>query len=117
MFPIRAFRRGFYFFAQNALPSLAQQVGALRQAEHVQNQRHFAVSHDGGPGVDGDVFQVLAERLDDDLFGVVDFVHHQPELPAIGFEHHDVDRLALLDFPFHLRQQLDNFPRGRPHLE
>ncbi len=66
-------------------PSLAQQVSALRQADHVQNQRHFAVSHDGGPGVDGDVFQVLTERLDHDLFGVVDFVHHQPEVPAIGF--------------------------------
>jgi hypothetical protein len=62
----------------------------LRQPEHVQNQRHFAVSHDGRSGIDADAFQVLAERLDHNLFGVVDFVDHQPELPPIGFEHNDV---------------------------
>ena len=43
-------------------------------------------------------FELLAQRLDDDFFGVVDLVHHQPELAPVGLQHHDVDR-AIADPP------------------
>ena len=79
------------FVAERALAIFADDVGGLRQAEHVEDQRHAAVAHDRGAGEGFDAFELLAERLDDDLFGVVDFVDDQAELPLVGLQHDDVD--------------------------
>ena len=38
--------------------------------------------------------QLLGQRFDDDLFGVVDLIDHQPELPVAGLQHDNVDGLA-----------------------
>ena len=45
------------------------------------------------PAKDEIPFSCLLERLDYDLFSVVDFVHDQAKLAAIGLQHHDVDGL------------------------
>ena len=77
-------------------PHLGDHVGHLRDAEHVQDQRDLAVAHDRRAGKAGDALQLLAQRLDDDLLGVVDLVHHQAELPVVGLQHDDVDHLRRL---------------------
>src|ERR1700722_4559874 len=74
----------------HVLPALGQNARALRQAKHIENQCHPAVPHDRRPCKDGDTLQVFAERLHHNLFGVVDFVDHQPEMPPIRFQNHDV---------------------------
>ena len=63
----------------------------LGQAEHVEDQGDPAVAHDGGARERGDALQLLAERLDDDLLGVVDLVDHEPERMAVGLQDDDVD--------------------------
>ena len=73
------------------LMNLGDHARHLRDAEHVEDQRHLAVAHDGGAGKAGESLELLAQRLDDDLFGVVDLVHDQPELPVVGLQHDDVD--------------------------
>ena len=70
---------------------LGDDAGALREAEHVEDQRDPAVAHDGGAGEGRDALELLAERLDDDLLGVVDAVDDQAELPVVGLQHDDVD--------------------------
>ena len=79
-------------FRQRAVPHFGDDVGALGQAQHVQDQGHPAVAHDGGAGEGGESLELLAQRLDDDFLGVVDLVHHQAEGLAVGLEHDDVDR-------------------------
>ena len=66
--------------------------GVVGQPEHVEDQGHPAVAHDRGAGERGDALELLAERLDDDLLGVVDLVDDQAELPVVGLQHDDVDR-------------------------
>ena len=78
-----------------------QHPGTLADAEHIQNQRHPAVAHDRRAGIDGEPFQLLAERLDHDFLRVVDAIHHQTELPVFRLQDHDADRLgpvAAADF-------------------
>ena len=77
------------------LAGFGQHPGALADAQHVQDERHAAIAHDGRAGIDGEPFQLLAQRLDHDFLGVVDAVHHQAELPVFGLQHHDVDRVGL----------------------
>ena len=75
------------FFAGARPPHAAHfgdHVRHLRDAEHVQDQRHPAVAHDGRPGEAGEPLQLLAQRLYDDFLGVVDLVHHQAELALVG---------------------------------
>lgn len=69
-----------------------QHAGALSDADHVQDEGHLSVSHDGGAGVGGESFQLLAQRFDDDLLRVADAVHHQAELPVLALKNHDADR-------------------------
>ncbi|MEZ5284152.1 MAG: hypothetical protein R2712_04945 [Vicinamibacterales bacterium] len=71
------------------LAGVAQDAGALGDPEDVQNQGDVAVTHDGGAREHVHALELLAERLDDDLLGVVDLVDHEPELPVAGLEHHD----------------------------
>jgi len=71
--------------------------GFLRQAQYIQNQSTLPIAHDGGAGKAGDPFQLFSQRLDHDLFGIVDIIHYQAEGPAIGLQHHDIDRPAGLD--------------------
>ena len=59
-------------------------VGALRQTQGIENQRHLAVAHDGGAGEGADAFELFAQGLDHNLFGIVDLVDHQAELAVIG---------------------------------
>ncbi len=72
------------------LVHLGDDAGHLGNAQHVEDQRHLPVAHDGRAGKAGDPFQLLAQRLHHDLFGVVDFVDHQPELAIVGLQHNDV---------------------------
>ena len=43
------------------------------------------------PGEGGDALELLLQRLDDDLLGVVDVVDDQAELPVVGLQDDDVD--------------------------
>jgi hypothetical protein len=74
-------------------PALGQHAAALRQAQHVQNQRHFPVAHNRRSGVDADIFQMLTERFDHDFLSVVNVVDHQSELLPVGVQHHDIHRM------------------------
>ncbi len=40
--------------------------------------------------------ELFAERLDDDFFGVDDFIHYQPELPIVRLQHDDIDCGVLI---------------------
>ena len=82
----------------------ADHAGALRQAEHIENQRHLAVAHNAGSGKRLYGFELLAERLHDDLFRVVDLVDDQAELAVIGLQHDDVDRRRYRPCVASLRQ-------------
>ena len=66
-------------------------LALLGQAQHVEDQGHLAVAHDGGAGKGADALELLLQRLDDDLLGVVDRVDDQPELAVVGLQHDDVD--------------------------
>ena len=79
----------------DALADLGDDVGPLRDAEHVEDQGDSAVAHDRRAGERGDAFELLAERLDDDLLGVVDLVDDEAELAVVGLEHDDVDDVAV----------------------
>ena len=85
-------RRFGGFFSQRAVPRFRNHAGALRQAEHIQDERHFAVPHDARAGKGLNRLELFAQRLHHDFFGVVDLIHDQPELPLIGLHDHDVDR-------------------------
>ncbi len=89
----------------------------LCQPEGVQNQSNLAIAHNGGSGKTGNALQLFAQWFHDDLFGVIDFIHHQAKLAAIGLQNDDVDclffhRLILfavkLQFPVEVddRQQV-----------
>ena len=39
--------------------------------------------------------ELLSQRLYHDFCGVVDFVHHQPELASVGLQYHNVDRFLF----------------------
>jgi hypothetical protein len=65
-------------------------AGQLRQTEHVQNERDLPVAHDRGAGESLQPVEPLVERLDDDLFSVVDLVNHQPELLLANLQHNDM---------------------------
>ena len=78
------------------LAGFGQHPGALADAEHVEDEGHAAIAHDRRAGIHGEPFQLLAERLDHDLLGVVDAVDHQSELAVLGLQNHDADRLGPL---------------------
>ena len=42
--------RGFFLRRRQQLVNLGHDVGHLRQTQHVEDQRHLAVAHDGGAG-------------------------------------------------------------------
>jgi uncharacterized protein with PIN domain len=46
------------------------------------------------PANAGDALQLLAERLHDDFLRVVDLVHDEAELAAVGLQHDDADTSA-----------------------
>src|SRR5262249_50850962 len=80
-----------FFVAERSLAAFADHVGGLREAEHVENQRDAAIAHDRRAREGFYAFELLAERLDDDFFGVVDFVDNETELTLVCLEHDDVD--------------------------
>ncbi len=79
------------FFSHGAVASFADHIGPLRQAQHIQDERYFAVAHDARSGKSLDRFELLAQRLNHDFLGVVDLIDDQPELPVISLQDHDVD--------------------------
>ncbi len=95
------FRRG-----ARLLTGFGQYAGTLADTEHVQDEGHAAVAHDGRAGVHGEPFQLLTQGLDYDFLGVVDAVHHQPELPVLRLKDHHADRFGPLSRfqPKHLIQ-------------
>src|ERR1035438_1331971 len=73
-------RLGFLFRRRARLiAGFGQHPGTLADAEHVEDEGHAAVAHDGRAGVHGEPFQLLAQRLDHDFLGVVDSVYHRSE--------------------------------------
>ena len=76
---------------QRPFADAGDDVGLLGQAQHVEDQGHLAVAHDGGAGEGADALELLLQRLDHDLLGVVDGVHDQPELAVVGLQDDDVD--------------------------
>ena len=76
---------------QRPLAHAGDDVGLLGQAQHVEDQGHLAVAHDGGAGEGADALELLLQRLDHDLLGVVDGVHDQAELAVVGLQDDDVD--------------------------
>jgi hypothetical protein len=85
--------------AVDAVPHAAvaaghEHVGLLRDGQHVEDQRDLAVAEDGRAGEARDALELLAERLDDDLLGVDHVVDDQAELPVLGLQDHDEQRLA-----------------------
>ena len=73
-------------FAQRTFADPGDDVGLLGQAQHVQDQGHPAVAHDGRAGKGADALELLLQRLDDDFLGVVDRVHDQAELAVVGLQ-------------------------------
>ena len=73
-------------------PQLADHAGHLRQAQHVEDEGHTSVAHNGGAGEAGHRLQLLGKRFDHDLFSVINLVDHQPELAVARLQHHDVHR-------------------------
>ena len=82
--------------AARLLAGFGQHAGALADAEHVEDQGHAAIAHDGGAGIVGEPLQLLAQRLDHDLLRIVDAVHHQPELPVFRLQNDNADGLGPL---------------------
>src|SRR5262249_47042763 len=98
--------------AERALAAFADDVGGLRDAEHIENQRDAAVAHDRGTREGLDAFELFAERFYYDLFRVVDLVHDEAELALVGLKHHDVDRrefrkIGSLIFDFQFTIEID----------
>jgi len=52
----------------------ADQIRALCQPEHIEDQRYFPVAHNGGSRVGVDTFQLLAKGFNDDFLGIVDLI-------------------------------------------
>ena len=107
------FRRG-----ARPLTGFGQHPGALADAQHVEDEGHAAIAHDGCAGVDGEPLQLLAQGLDHDFLGVVDAVHYQPELPVFRLQHHHADRLGPLGRfqPQHLIQVGDGQQTPAPAI-
>jgi len=71
-------------------------TGALRESNHIEDERHFSVTHDAGACECLDALKLLAQRLYYDFFRVVDCVHHEPKLAPISLQNHDVDGVVLI---------------------
>ena len=69
---------------------LRHRVGPLCDTHHVQNQRDPAVTHDAGAGERLYPLDLLAQRLDYDFLGIVDFIHDQSERLTIRLQYNDV---------------------------
>ena len=76
----------------------AHDIGSLRHAHHVQNQRHPAITHNAGAGEGLDSLKLLAQRLDYDFFGIVDLVDDEPERAPIRLQDDDIDRSDASSF-------------------
>ncbi len=70
-------------------------AGEVPARSAVEDQRHRAVSENGGAGVLAVLRQVLPERLDHDLFGVEELVDDDAVAEVTVGDHHHVDRLLL----------------------
>ena len=77
-------------------------TGALRKADHIQDERHFPVAHDAGAGECLDALELLAQRLDDDFFRVVDRVHDETKLAPVSLQNHDIDSFVLILRPIRI---------------
>ena len=53
------------------------QVGLGRQAGDIDDERHRAVAEDRCAGILAQRFEMAAQRLDDDLLGIMEGVDHQ----------------------------------------
>ena len=62
----------------------------MRQPDHIENQRHVAVSHNRCARKNLEAPQLFAERFDDDFFRVIDLVHDQSKRMIVGLQHDDV---------------------------
>ncbi len=92
LFFVRSHDRFRSFAGHAAVAGFRDHAGTLRQPEHVQNERYFAVSHDARAGKCSYRLKLLAQRLDHNFLGIVDLIDDQSEPPVVGSQHHDVDR-------------------------
>ena len=69
---------------------VVQHVALLSQTDDVQDQSNRTVAHNGRAGVGRNPFQMLPERLDDDLLRISNRIEHQSVLPVFGLQYGDV---------------------------
>ena len=69
-------------------------VRQLHKSGYVQNQCHMAIRHDRRPGYPGNPLQQTPECLDDNLVLTKEFIHDQPGIESVVFDH---DQKAILD--------------------
>src|SRR5690606_36121213 len=75
--------------------SSGNQLRTLRDIEDIEKQRDTPVPHDRRAGKAAHLFDIAAERFDDDLLGILDIVDNQSELPGIGLQDNDVQLAAV----------------------
>ena len=95
-------------------------AGVLGNPRHVEDQADMAIAHDRRPREQRGPLELLAQRLDHDLLGVVDPLDDQAEPLAVGLEHDDVHRVVRLDQALepgqrghHIERNLADSPHGR----
>src|SRR6266849_8382863 len=92
--------------SDGALAGVGNHPGPLRQAEDVQNESDFSVSHDAGAGKGLDRLELLTKGFDDNFLRIVDLIHYQPELALICLQHNDLDRAIAIRWGIGVCRQL-----------
>ena len=82
-------------FPHTSIADLGNHIGQLGYPENIQDEGHLAVSHDGCAGECGNALELLAQRLDDDFFRVVDVIDDQTKMAVIRLQYDNVDRVLL----------------------
>jgi len=80
-------------------------MSVLGQPESVQNQGYFSISMMVAPANALTPLSCLLRRLNDDLFGILNLIHHQPELLVICLQYDNVDDIIGRDAFFVLGTQ------------
>jgi hypothetical protein len=101
-------------FCFRARARFANDASALRHAHDVQNQRHSAIAHDAGTRKRLYPFDLFAQRLHDDFFGIIDLVNDKTKRTPIRLQNNDVYRTGrILSFFATLRFQIQFAPQMR----
>ena len=112
---------GFQFHFLDFLHVVNRQLRDSEQAGHIDNQREFAVPHNGRAIVAMQLFDMRAQRFDDDLLRVAHFVHNQPEPQFSGRQHHDMHVVGRCFGARHIQnriqaEQRQQFPAQPVHF-